>query len=155
MIREIDEMGGVVAGIHKGYFRRAIAEASYRVGQEMEAGDRIIVGVNAYPEGNEERTMEILQIPHTVETVQCDRLSAFRKVETQMLFVVALTKFAVSPDQMKTRCLRSSLLHTDDARLAKWSMRWRTCLVDTRADRSGDACGWSVRFAKSIKRHQR
>ena len=79
MIREIDEMGGVVAGIHKGYFRRAIAEASYRVGQEMEAGDRIIVGVNAYPEGNEERTMEILQIPHTVETVQCDRLSAFRK----------------------------------------------------------------------------
>ena len=79
IIREVDEMGGVVAGIHKGYFRRAIAEASYRVGQEMEAGDRIIVGVNAYPEGNEDRHMEILQIPHTVETVQCDRLSAFRK----------------------------------------------------------------------------
>ncbi len=79
MIREIDDMGGVVAGIHNGYFRRCIAEASYRVGQEMEAGDRIIVGVNAYPEGNEERTMEILQIPHTVESVQCDRLATFRK----------------------------------------------------------------------------
>ncbi len=79
MIREIDGMGGVVAGIHKGYFRRCIAEASYRVGQEMEAGDRIVVGVNAYPEGNDERTMEILQIPHTVESVQCDRLAAFRK----------------------------------------------------------------------------
>ena len=78
IIRTIDDMGGVVAGIHKGYFRRAIAEASYRVSQEMEAGDRIVVGVNAYPEGNEDRAMEILQIPHTVETEQCSRLEAFR-----------------------------------------------------------------------------
>ena len=79
IIKEIDEMGGVVSGIHKGYFRRSIAEASYRFGQEMEAGDRIIVGVNAYPEGNEERPVEILQIPHEVETDQCSRLADFRR----------------------------------------------------------------------------
>jgi methylmalonyl-CoA mutase N-terminal domain/subunit len=79
LIREIDDMGGVVSGIHKGYFRRQIAEASYRFGQEMEAGDRIIVGVNAYPEGNEERQVAILQIPHTVETEQCERLARFRR----------------------------------------------------------------------------
>ena len=79
LIGEIDDMGGVVSGIHKGYFRRQIAEASYRFGQEMEAGDRIIVGVNAYPEGNEERSVSILQIPHTVETEQCDRLAKFRR----------------------------------------------------------------------------
>ena len=78
IIREIDDMGGVVAGVHRGYFRRAIAEASYRFGQEMEAGDRVIVGVNAYSEGNEERQVEILQIPHTVEDEQCARLAAFR-----------------------------------------------------------------------------
>ncbi|NBX37562.1 MAG: methylmalonyl-CoA mutase [Planctomycetes bacterium] len=80
MIRTIDGMGGVVAGIHKGYFRRSIAEASYRVGQEMEAGDRIVVGVNAYPEGNEERSVEILQIPHSVEMRQCERLAEFRRL---------------------------------------------------------------------------
>jgi methylmalonyl-CoA mutase N-terminal domain/subunit len=79
IIKTIDDMGGVVEGIHKGYFRRAIAEASYRFGQEMEAGDRIIVGVNAYPEGNEEKQVEILQIDHKVETDQCDRLSTFKK----------------------------------------------------------------------------
>jgi len=79
IIREIDDMGGVVEGIHRGYFRRSIAEASYRFGQEMDAGDRIIVGVNAYPEGNEERSVEILQIPHEVEVEQCDRLARFRK----------------------------------------------------------------------------
>jgi methylmalonyl-CoA mutase, N-terminal domain len=79
IIATIDDMGGVVSGIHKGYFRRAIAEASYRTGQEMEAGDRIVVGVNAYTDGNESHQVEILQIPHSVETVQCDRLAAYRR----------------------------------------------------------------------------
>ncbi len=79
IIKHIDEMGGVIEGIHDGYFRRAIAEASYRFGQEMESGDRLIVGVNAYCEGNDDRSVEILQIPHTVETEQCDRLAGFRK----------------------------------------------------------------------------
>lgn len=79
LIREIDGLGGVVEGIHKGYFRRSIAEASYRFGQEIEAGDRIIVGVNAYPEGNDEAQVDLLQIPHAVETIQCERLDAFLK----------------------------------------------------------------------------
>ena len=79
IIKEIDDMGGVVEGIHKGYFRRSIAEASYRFGQEMEAGDRYIVGVNAFTEGNEDQQVEILQIPHDVETNQCDRLSTFKR----------------------------------------------------------------------------
>ncbi len=79
IIKEIDDMGGVVEGIHKGYFRRSIAEASYRFGQEMEAGDRIIVGVNAYTDGNEAHDVEILQIGHEVETEQCKRLAQFKK----------------------------------------------------------------------------
>lgn len=78
IIRAIDDMGGCVEGIHKGYFRRSIAEASYRFGQEMEAGDRIIVGVNAYTDGNDERDVEILQISHQVETDQNARLAKFR-----------------------------------------------------------------------------
>ncbi|MDA0803421.1 MAG: methylmalonyl-CoA mutase family protein [Planctomycetota bacterium] len=78
IIKAVDEMGGVVPGIHKGYFRRAIAEASYRVGQEMEAGDRVVVGVNAYTDGNDDRQVEILQISHDVEVKQNERLRAFR-----------------------------------------------------------------------------
>tara|TARA_Y100000589_G_scaffold10876_1_gene8987 strand:+ start:428 stop:2095 length:1668 start_codon:yes stop_codon:yes gene_type:complete len=79
IIGQIDGMGGVVEGIHKGYFRRSIAEASYRFGQEMEAGDRYIVGVNAFTEGNDEQQVDILQIPHEVETNQCERLDAFKQ----------------------------------------------------------------------------
>ena len=44
----------------------------------LEAGDRLVVGMNAYTEGNEDQQVEILQIPHTVETEQCDRLARFR-----------------------------------------------------------------------------
>ena len=45
----------------------------------MEAGDRVVVGVNAYTDGNDTQQVEILQIPHEVESVQCDRLTAYRR----------------------------------------------------------------------------
>jgi methylmalonyl-CoA mutase N-terminal domain/subunit len=83
IITAIDDMGGVVEGIHNGYFRRSIAESSYRFGQEMEAGDRLIVGVNAFTDGNENHQIEILQIPHEIEEVQCERLDAFRRSRDQ------------------------------------------------------------------------
>ena len=96
LIAEIDAMGGgpfkldasgkniggrlgVVSGINKGYFRRSIAEAAYRFSEECEAKDRIIVGLNEYIETDEKRPIEILQIPHTVEVEQCERLAAFKK----------------------------------------------------------------------------
>jgi methylmalonyl-CoA mutase, N-terminal domain len=69
----------VVQGINKGYFRRVIAEASYRFSEEMEAGDRIIVGVNEYVDKEETRAIDILEIPHSVEVEQCERLAAFKK----------------------------------------------------------------------------
>ncbi|MCB9838921.1 MAG: methylmalonyl-CoA mutase [Phycisphaeraceae bacterium] len=95
-IAEIDDMGGgqwsvdldgkpngghagVVAGINKGYFRRQIAEASYRFSAECEAHDRLIVGVNAYTDDNEQRPIDILQIPHSVETDQVERLKQFKQ----------------------------------------------------------------------------
>lgn len=95
-IAEIDEMGGgpwkkgatpnenlggragVVAGINKGYFRRQIAEASYRFSEECEAKDRIIVGVNQYIDNDESRPIDILQIPDSVETEQVERLKKFK-----------------------------------------------------------------------------
>ena len=74
----IDE-GGAVGGIHKGYFRRQIAEASYRFSEECEAGDRIIVGVNEYVDPNEDRQVEILTISEEVETTQNERLADFKQ----------------------------------------------------------------------------
>jgi len=69
---------GVVEGINRGYFRRAIAEAAYRFSEECEAGDRIIVGVNQYTDTNEDRPIDILEIPHEIEVAQTERLAAFK-----------------------------------------------------------------------------
>lgn len=73
----LDE-GGVVRGIHQGYFRRQIAEASYRFSEECENHDRIIVGVNEYVDQEEGRPIDILTIPDSVETEQVERLSEFK-----------------------------------------------------------------------------
>lgn len=78
IISEIDAMGGVVEGIRSGYFRRAIAEASYRFERDLESGERIVVGVNAYEEGNEEQEIERLEVPPEVEEEQRGRLADFR-----------------------------------------------------------------------------
>jgi methylmalonyl-CoA mutase N-terminal domain/subunit len=71
--------GGAVAGINRGYFRRQIAEASYRFSEECEAKDRIIVGVNEYTDNDEDRPIDILTIPDSVETEQVARLEKFKK----------------------------------------------------------------------------
>ncbi len=88
LFEEIDEMGGgawpggyggVVEGINRGYFRRKIAEASYRFSEEAEAGDRITVGVNAFRDEDEQRPIDILEISHEVEDKQLERLTKFKK----------------------------------------------------------------------------
>ncbi len=84
--------GGVVNGIHKGYFRRSIAEASYRFSEECEAKDRIIVGVNEYVDPNEQRAIDILEIPHQVEVDQNDRLADFKKKRDQKAVDAALER---------------------------------------------------------------
>src|SRR5262249_41235127 len=60
-IRRIDEMGGMIAAIEQGFPQREIADASYRYQREIETGDKIIVGVNAFQSDGEE-PIEILQI---------------------------------------------------------------------------------------------
>src|SRR5690606_8276176 len=43
---EVDRIGGVVAGIERGYFQREIARSAQRQQREIERGERVIVGVN-------------------------------------------------------------------------------------------------------------
>lgn len=93
---EIEHGGGVVAGINKGYFRRQIAEAAYRFSEECEAKDRIIVGVNEYIDTDEQRPISILEIPHTVETIQVERLSAFKAARNQAAADAALERIRIT-----------------------------------------------------------
>jgi len=75
---EIDRLGGVVAGIEKGYFQREIARSAERQQREIESGERIIVGVNAFTGGNEDSKIEILKIGDEAEKRQRERLAELR-----------------------------------------------------------------------------
>ncbi|MBE3556928.1 MAG: methylmalonyl-CoA mutase family protein [Firmicutes bacterium] len=75
---KIEEQGGVLACIENGFFQREIADAAYRYQREIEQGERIIVGVNAFTEGNEE-SIERLKIDPSVERRQIERVKAVRQ----------------------------------------------------------------------------
>ncbi|HVL48525.1 MAG TPA: methylmalonyl-CoA mutase family protein [Candidatus Thermoplasmatota archaeon] len=68
----IEKIGGVVAGIEKGFFQKEIADASYRYVKEIERKDRVIVGVNEYR--IPEPPPEILKIGPELEAKQLRRL---------------------------------------------------------------------------------
>jgi methylmalonyl-CoA mutase N-terminal domain/subunit len=74
---EIDELGGVVAGIESGYFQARIAASARRFQEEMEARSRLIVGVNSFEE-DDEPSIEILRIGEAAGESQRERLSALR-----------------------------------------------------------------------------
>lgn len=74
IFRKIDEFGGVIPAIHAGYFRREIADASFRYQREVDSKQRIIVGVNDFVEA-EEKPIETLRVDPEVERIQIDRLA--------------------------------------------------------------------------------
>jgi methylmalonyl-CoA mutase N-terminal domain/subunit len=73
----IDKLGGMVAAIKENFPQREIAEASYRYQSEVEAKQRIVVGVNRY-EQLDEQPLEILKIDPALETKQIERVQALR-----------------------------------------------------------------------------
>ena len=74
----IRQLGGVIPAIKENFFQREIAEASFRFQSEVEAGQRVIVGVNRYEEP-EERPIEILTIDQALEDKQVERVRSLRE----------------------------------------------------------------------------
>jgi len=62
-IDEIDRRGGMVAAVTEGYPQREIADAAYRYQREFDAGERRVVGVNAYVDEAEVTSVPVLQVP--------------------------------------------------------------------------------------------
>jgi methylmalonyl-CoA mutase N-terminal domain/subunit len=72
-IRHIDEMGGIVDAIEKGYPQREIAASAYRFQRQLEAGERIMVGVNKYA-NDEANSVPLLRVDENVEKTQRENL---------------------------------------------------------------------------------
>ena len=74
---KIDELGGMVEAVKRSYPQREIADAAYELQTEIDEGRRIVVGVNAFTEGDDEQT-PILKIDPALERKQIDRVQAVR-----------------------------------------------------------------------------
>jgi methylmalonyl-CoA mutase N-terminal domain/subunit len=73
----IRKLGGVIPAIKENFFQREIAEASFQFQNEVERGERVIVGVNRYQEADE-KPIEILHIDAALEAKQIERVQALR-----------------------------------------------------------------------------
>jgi methylmalonyl-CoA mutase N-terminal domain/subunit len=76
-IRRIDEMGGMIAAIERGFPQKEIADASYHYQRQVDAGEKVIVGVNRYVQEETTRP-EILRIGAEVEASQREKLAAVK-----------------------------------------------------------------------------
>jgi methylmalonyl-CoA mutase N-terminal domain/subunit len=74
---QIDKLGGVVQAIKENFFQKEIAEASFRYQSEVEAEQRVVVGVNRY-QLEDETPLEILKVDPSLEGQQIERVRALR-----------------------------------------------------------------------------
>jgi methylmalonyl-CoA mutase, N-terminal domain len=77
LIGRVDEVGGAVAAVEQGFVQREIEEAAYRYAQDVESGERVIVGVNRYEEAEPEE-IELHRIDPEAERRQHDRSARVR-----------------------------------------------------------------------------
>ena len=75
--RRIDELGGMVEAVKQGFPQREIADAAFALQMEIDANERIVVGVNEYIE-RDEAPIELLHIDPALEPKQVQRLHGVR-----------------------------------------------------------------------------
>jgi len=88
-IRRIDEMGGMVSAIEKGYPQREIAASAYRFQRQLEAGDRVMVGVNKYA-GDDAGGIPLLRIDDEVQRTQVTNLKRVKATRDATRVAVSL-----------------------------------------------------------------
>jgi methylmalonyl-CoA mutase N-terminal domain/subunit len=76
---KIDDLGGVVKAIEKGFFQKEISRAAYHYQKAVENGRKVVVGVNRYVMEKEEIDIPLLKVDAEVEKRQCERLRKLRE----------------------------------------------------------------------------
>jgi methylmalonyl-CoA mutase N-terminal domain/subunit len=76
-IEKIDQIGGSVTAVEKGFIQQEIQESAYRYQKEIESGDRVIVGVNRF-QTKEPPPKGLLKVDPRVREVQIQRISEIK-----------------------------------------------------------------------------
>jgi len=104
----ITELGGVVAAIRENFFQQEIADSAFRYQQEVEAQQRVVVGVNRY-RLDDEPPLEILRIDPALERKQIDRVQALKARRDSSAVEAALARLRVDAAD-ETRNLMPGLI---------------------------------------------
>ncbi|MBI5375926.1 MAG: methylmalonyl-CoA mutase [Candidatus Schekmanbacteria bacterium] len=121
-IQKIDEMGGSVIAIEKGYIQEEIARESYKMQKKIEKGEKAIVGVNKYRDNKQQKTA-ILKVDPDVERNQKERLRQVKrdrdneKVKQILSKIkeVAVTKENIMPTMIEAVKCYASIGEISDA----------------------------------------
>ncbi len=90
-IRRIDELGGIIRAVEEGYPQKEIGESAYRHQREVEQGDRLIVGVNAFKSASP-APINLLHIDDRLAQEQQDRLADVKRTRDAAKVEAALAK---------------------------------------------------------------
>ncbi|MGH2906720.1 MAG: acyl-CoA mutase large subunit family protein [Solirubrobacterales bacterium] len=117
--RRIDELGGIVESIKRGFPQREIADAAFRYQQEVDAGERIVVGVNKYALENDD-SPEILRIDEALERKQVGRVQAVRakrEVPAVEASLKALSEAAATDQNLLYPILECARVHASEGEI--------------------------------------
>ena len=98
LFAHLDELGdgsmleGAIKGIEENWFQGRIADSAFEQERLLNAGRRIVVGVNAFTEGNDDDQMELLEITNEDENRQRKRLDQVRHDRDQSAVDAALAR---------------------------------------------------------------
>jgi methylmalonyl-CoA mutase N-terminal domain/subunit len=103
-LAKIEDLGGVLAAIKKGFIQREIADTSYRYQRQMEEKTRIMVGVNAY-KMDEASPIKTLRINESARNRQIERLREVKKARDNISVRNALGQLRKSFDDSESNCI--------------------------------------------------
>jgi len=78
LMSKIDDMGGALAAIERGFQKSEIERSAYQVAKETDDGTRVVVGVNKFT-GDDEEPYEPLRVDPRIEHAQADQLRQLRR----------------------------------------------------------------------------
>jgi methylmalonyl-CoA mutase N-terminal domain/subunit len=115
----IDALGGMVDAVKQNFPQREIADASYELQGEIDAGRRIVVGINGYTEGDTGHT-PLLHIDPDLERKQIGRVQAVRarrKTEKVELALADIRAAAASGRNLMPLLLDAARVHTTEGEI--------------------------------------
>ncbi len=113
-LEEIDRRGGMLACVESGLIEQVIADEAYRYQQEVQAGDRVIVGVNRYTVEEDGPDIETFRVDPASERAQVERLRQVRASRDARQVEATLEKVRIAADS--TENLMPSLIEAVRAR---------------------------------------